>query len=296
MIENCNLCNSHEFELVKDELRDDKTKVKVYKCNSCGHIQLLPRPKKEADREFYNGNLQDKFRGKEIDYEKLRSNNMFDTSRHVKLIQRLCTDFSSRIVDVGSGYGFFVNELHRAGYKNVIGVEISEERRKMAQRNCLVTFIDYDVNMPDKDIGKYDIMTLFHTLEHMADPVVFLRNIKKLINQGGILICEVPNVNEMLLANCGEYNNFYWIRAHLNYFSDRTLANCLRLAGFNSLEIRFEQRYGLINLCNWLNTGKPQIEIPVFEIADEYKHVESFYRENLESNGRSDAIIAVARL
>lgn len=292
----CNLCNSHEFELVKDELRDDKTKFKVYKCNSCGHIQLLPRPKKEEDRKFYNGNLQDKSRGKEIDYEKLRGNNMFDTSRHVKLIQELCTDFSSSIVDVGSGYGFFVNELHRAGYKNVIGVEISEERRKIAQRNSLVTFIDYDVNMPDKDIRKYNIVTLFHTLEHMADPVVFLQNIKKLINQDGIFICEVPNVNEMLLANCSEYNDFYWIRAHLNYFSRDTLSMCLQRAGYGNFEIRFEQRYGLLNLCNWLATGRPQIEKPIFEILEAYRPVESYYKQHVESLGKSDAIIAIARL
>ena len=106
----------------------------------------------------------------------------------------------------------------------------------------------------------------------------------------------MPNVREMLLDNCKEYNDFYWIRAHLNYFSDVTLLDCIKKAGYRDIEIRFEQRYGLVNLCNWLIAGKPQIEKPVFEIIDAYKPVESFYRKHLESTGKSDAIIAIVRI
>ena len=292
----CNICGSKRFELVKSKLRDDKTKFKVFRCTDCRHVQLLPRPTEDEDKEFYNKNLQDKNRDKEIDYETLRINNLFDTKRHVRLIQMLCTNLDSRILDIGSGYGFFVNELYNSGYKNVTGIEISCERRAMALKHSHVQIIDFDVNNPDRDIGKFDFLTLFHVLEHMADPVDFLKKIKSLLNAAGILICEVPNVREMLLDNCREYNNFYWIRAHLNYFSGEALLDCFRKAGFENVEIKFEQRYGLINLCNWFMTGRPQIEKPIFEIIDIYQPVESFYRQHMESIGRSDAVIAVARV
>jgi hypothetical protein len=75
MIENCNLCNSHEFKLVKPKLRNDVQRFKVFRCNDCGHVQLLPRPGDEDEKEFYDKNLQDKNRQKEIDYRELRINN-----------------------------------------------------------------------------------------------------------------------------------------------------------------------------------------------------------------------------
>lgn len=292
----CNLCNFQEFDLIKSKLRDGNTKYKVYRCKNCGHIQLLPKPTEDEDREFYDKNLQDKNRQKEIEYEKLRINNAFDTNRHIRLIQKLCKNMDSDILDIGAGYGFFVNELYALGYKNVMGIEISSERREMACKHGAAMVIEYDVINPNKDIGRFDIVTLFHVLEHTASPITFLNDIKRLLKAEAIFICEVPNVREMLLDNCREYNDFYWIRAHLNYFSKETLLDCFRRAGFDDVEIKFEQRYGLINLCNWLTTGKPQIEKPAFEIFDAYKIVESYYRQYLESIERSDAIIAIARL
>lgn len=292
----CNLCNLQEFDLVKSELRDDKTKYKVYRCRNCSHIQLLPKPAEDEDKEFYDKNLQDKNRGKEIDYEKLQINNIFDTNRHVRLIQSLCKDTNYSILDIGSGYSFFINELYAAGFKNVTGIEVSSERRNIALEHSSVQIINFNISNPDKDIGRFDVVTLFHVLEHLSDPIMFLGKNKNLINPNGVLICEVPNVREMLLDVCEEYNDFYWIRAHLNYFSRETLLECFRKAGFDNVEIIFEQRYGLINLCNWLTAGKPQIEKPVFEINEAYKPVDAFYRQYLESLGRSDAIIAIARV
>lgn len=294
MKHNCNLCDAQEFELVKSELRDDKGNYKVFECQTCSHVQLLPKPTEKEDKEFYDKNLQDKNRQKEIDYEKLRINNQFDTERHVRLIQELLKDTNCSILDIGSGYGFFVNELYRCGYKNVTGIEVSEERRNMALAHGNAYIINFNVNKRDRDIGRFDVITLFHVLEHMPDPILFLKNVKRLINSDGIFICEVPNVREMLLDECREYNDFYWIRAHLNYFNHEALLDCFKKAGYADVQIRFEQRYGLINLCNWLTIGKPQIENPVFEISDAYKMVEQFYREYLQSIGRSDAIIAIA--
>lgn len=296
MTANCNLCASQNFELIKSELRDDKTKFKIFKCVNCGHVQLLPMPSEEEDREFYDKNLQDRGRDKEIDHEKLRVNNLFDTERHVRLIQKLCADMNVGILDIGSGYGFFVNGLFASGYRNVTGIEVSRERRELALKHSSVPIIDADINKGSKDIGRFDVVTLFHVLEHMSDPAAFLKKARGLINPGGLFICEVPNVKELLLEHCSAYNDFYWIRAHLNYFSGETLLKCFLNAGFSNVEIKFEQRYGLINLCNWLETGKPQIDKPVFEITGGYKPIEGFYRQYLESAGRSDAVIAIARV
>jgi hypothetical protein len=130
----------------------------------------------------------------------------------------------------------------------------------------------------------------------MSGPIRFLINISKLLNSGGVFICEVPNVNELLLETCAAYNDFYWIRAHINYFNANSLLACFQKAGIKNVQTKYQQRYGLINLSNWLTFGKPQIDKPVFTIADPYLKVEEFYKKDLESKGRSDALIAIATM
>jgi len=265
----------------------------VFEWRRCGHIQLLPMFSEKEHKDFYDKNLQDKARNKELNYRKLQENCLYDTIRHVKLIKFLHPCRESRILDIGSGYGFFANELHRNGYESILGVEISSERRDLALEHGEVQILNYDVDNPNGEIGKFDLVTLFHVLEHMRDPINFLKSIRKLLNPDGILLCEVPNVRELALDECQEYNDFYWIPAHLNYFSEKTLSVCFSKAGYGKASMRYEQRYGLINLCHWLETGKPQIKRPVFEILDAYKPVESFYREFLKSMGRADTLIAI---
>ncbi|MFH1390617.1 MAG: methyltransferase domain-containing protein [Candidatus Margulisiibacteriota bacterium] len=293
--QSCNLCGGGKFKLVKSFLRDDQAKFKVYACQQCGHVQLLPKPTDEDDKEFYDQNQQDKNRGKEIDYEKLAANQRFDTDRHVALIRKL---FSRKIsiLDIGAGYGFFVASLYDAGYEKVKGLEISRERRVIAQAHTPAQILEHDVAAGAEIIGRYDVVTLFHVLEHTTDPVAFLKQIKALLKPKGTLICEVPNVEDQLLANSKEYHDFYWIRAHLNYFSGQTLKRAFTAAGFNKIKLVYAQRYGLLNLSNWLLYGKPQIERPVFEINREYAAVEDYYRELLERKGRSDALLAIARV
>lgn len=295
MKERCALCSSSRFKTIRTELRDGNTKYKVSRCANCDHIQLLPRPTDVESKEFYDQNLQDKGRGKKIDPEELRVNSRYDTERHVCLIEKLCPSKDCRVLDIGTGYGFFLAELSRRGFTRVMGIEISEERRAMARRLCSAPVIDYDINDPKEDIGRFEIITLFHVLEHVAEPSDFLRRTGELLSPGGVLVAEVPNVDEMLLETCQAYNDFYWIRAHVHYFSRKTLLDCFSRAGFDDVEVRFEQRYGLINLCNWLLTGKPQIERPVFTIDEAYREVETCYRQFVEKQGKSDTLVALAR-
>ncbi len=290
----CNLCGGGKFELVKTFLRDDQTRFKVYRCKKCAHILLLPKPTEADDKEFYNSNQQDKNRGKEIDYEKLAANQRFDTDRHVSLIKRLFSKKTS-ILDVGAGYGLFVAALYSAGYKKTKGLEISRERREIAQAHTAAPILEHDIMTGASVIGRYDVVTLFHVLEHTTEPILFLKSLKGLLKTKGTLICEVPNVADQLLINSNEYHDFYWIRAHLNYFNGKTLKNALAKAGFKKVKLVYAQRYGILNLSNWLLYGKPQIDRPIFEINNDYKKVDAYYRKLLEKKGRSDALLAIAQ-
>lgn len=293
----CSLCGSTDLAAVREGLRDDPARS-VVRCASCGLLQVEPKPTPAEDRAFYDANAQDRARGKTVDRDSLREAAAYDTSRHVRLLESLGVPRKARVLDVGAGYGFFADALAVSGFEHVTGFEISEERRVLANEWGRVPVLDLDVTAGDLGghAGAYDAVTLFHVLEHTSDPAGFLRALVRLVAPGGLLVVEVPNAEEMMLETCPAYDDFYWIRAHLLYFTAATLRDCFARAGLPEPEVRFEQRYGLLNLANWLTRGEPQIERPTFRMPEEYREVEDGYRAWLAGLGRTDALLAVARL
>lgn len=289
----CGLCGQNKHHLVASKLRDGSLRNKIYRCIACAHVQLFPQPTPEQEILFYALNQQDKSAGKEISFRTLKENNAFDTARHVDFVTKLCHSKRSRFLDIGSGYGFFIDAMYRRGFRKVVGIEISKERRAISKGKIAAPLIGADIMSETPNGGPFDVITMFHVLEHMRNPVDFLARGKSLLSKGGKLVCEVPNVGELLLRTCKAYNDFYWIRAHLHYFSASTLARCFRKAGFKRVRVYHEQRYGLENLFHWLLIGKPQIKKPQFTMDREYRDVESFYKKQMALRGASDAIIAV---
>lgn len=288
----CVLCGGKSLYLVSKRLRDGSRKFQVYQCRICTHTQLLPQPTREEDQIYYGRNQQDKVIGKTISLRTLKLNQSFDTQRHVALITKLLPSRQAKILDIGAGYGFLVEALLEAGYKNVWGLEISRERRRLMKNlSSRLWGMDLIANpLPRKG---YDMMTLFHVLEHIADPISYLKTIKSYLGPRGILVCEVPNRDELLLKTSLAYRNFYWIRAHLHYFNKRTLGACFRWAGFKKTKFIYVQRYGLDNLFQWLKDGTPQISQPQFTIMPEYREIENFYKKKMSLQGVSDALLAI---
>ena len=93
-------------------------------------------------------------------------------------------------------------------------------------------------------LDHFDTIAIFHTLEHISDPITFLKNAKKLLNPKGMVVIEVPNCDDFNLRLNKAYEEFYWERAHIHYFNPKTLSHVLDRSGFNS-KIIGVQRYSI---------------------------------------------------
>lgn len=295
LADSCCLCSGNSYELVAERLRDGSTDRQVYRCKSCSHLQLLPRPSPEENRRFYDENMQERAARSTIDPERDRQSFQYDTQRRVGLVSEL-VPAGSTLLDIGAGYGFFVDEMAKKGYA-VKGLEISDERRALGKSVTDVPLLGVDITKKAEvlSLAPVDIVTMFHVLEHIGDPISFLTRVSQLIDRNGVLVCEVPNAEELLLEACPAYRGFYWIRAHLSYFTARTLRATLCKAGFTVSAMSNVQRYGVENLCNWLTTGSPQLDAPKFELHPPFGWLEEAYRERLQETGRSDTLVAIAR-
>lgn len=288
---NCVICKGKHFKVVSDRVRDS-IKHKVVKCQSCGLLQLSPMPSIDEDKEFYDQNLQAKNIKEPTNLKVIEENFLPDTKRRANLVSKYVPK-DHALLDVGSGYGFFLQEMQNREY-NVTGIEISKERRKISSKVTNVKVLDINLYENDTGLPTFDCITLFHVLEHINNPVYFLKIIKKHLNKNGKLIIEVPNADDLLLDACREYRDFFWQRAYLLYFDGKTLKKTVQKAGFSIVDISYIQRYGIENFMNWFIMGKPQLKKPAFQTNGTYKWLEDYYKKYLCKIGRPDTLMLIA--
>lgn len=287
----CILCGKKEFEKVADKVRDSDNHS-VIKCAGCGHVQLTPLPTSDDSREFYDKNQPALSINAPMGMEELRDVQEYDTNRRVKLFTKTFSK-SSRILDIGSGRGFFLGKMFELGY-DITGVEISQQMRSVSQQVSSAPLLNVNLLEEPSDIGTFDVIVLFHLLEHFTNPISACSALGKYLNKSGYLVMEVPNLDDLMLK-CEPYREFWWQQAHISYFNYVTLFKVLKDAGYYAITIKGTQRYGLENMINWYTIGKPQLSSPSYETDGEYKWLETYYKQHLESTLQCDTLIAMSK-
>jgi 2-polyprenyl-3-methyl-5-hydroxy-6-metoxy-1,4-benzoquinol methylase len=149
---------------------------------------------------------------------------------------------SEKLLDVGCGNGEFISRMRAFGWA-VSGVDPDPAAVAHGQSQGLEIFRGLISDVPAATV--YDVITLNHVIEHVADPVGFLRECRKrVIPNGGRLIITTPNVNSM----GHKYFKKYWrgleVPRHFNVFSIAGLEDCLKKAGFAAVSTTTETRLG----------------------------------------------------
>ncbi len=134
-----------------------------------------------------------------------------------KLIFKLTHKKSGELLDVGSGTGAFVNEMKENGWR-VVGLEPDPGARRIAQEvfNCELKNVHELFRLP---ANSFDVITLWHVLEHVHDLQNYLRHLKNLLRQDGRLIIAVPNYTSYDASVYKEYWAAYDVPRHLYHFS-----------------------------------------------------------------------------
>lgn len=103
---------------------------------------------------------------------------------------------NGRLLDVGCGIGWVVDEAQKRGFQ-AVGIDLNTEYISEGKRYLKVDLRTSSLeNFSSKE--KYDIVVLKHVLEHIIDPKKFLTKIKKLMTPGGYLIVSCPNMHSLM--------------------------------------------------------------------------------------------------
>lgn len=141
----------------------------------------------------------------------------------------------------------------------------------------------------------FDLITAFHVVEHLPDPISLIRKLATKLKPDGCLVVEVPNSEDALLRlyRSKAFSEFTYWSCHLYLFNTSTLKNLMEKSGLKTYFIKHIQRYPLSNHLYWLSSGRPGGH-KAYSIFN--KEIDLHYEAALASIGMTDTIIGFFKL
>lgn len=196
-----------------------------------------------------------------------------------------------KICDVGAGGGSFL-DIVKGFSSELYAVEPSATFQGALRKKGIKTFPFLN---DAKDIQEsIDVCACFSVIEHINEPLEFLRGIKKLMKKDGVLYLTTPNFDDVLMTALPDiYPAFFYRKVHSIYFNPESLISIFKLAGFKEIEIKPFQRYGLSNFINWVNHKKPMGEniLPFVTSSSD-----AIWKKELERQNFSDYLVVKAKV
>ena len=216
---NCIVCNSNKKELIFT-----KFGFKHNKCNNCGFIYVDPI----LNEEITHSTFLD-----EDSYTKVllnKKNVYLDKIKFEYGLQRLKINLKNKnLLDIGCGYGFFLDVAKKLGCQ-VSGSELNKSCLSLLKKKKINLIKNFEENY-----GKFDIISMWLVLEHIADPSVLLKHIHSLLKKNGRLIINVPNSKSLTAKILKENCTMFSGEQHINFFSVDNLRIFLKKNNFKTL-------------------------------------------------------------
>lgn len=237
----CHICKGMALKLVEGykqfpQVTSDcklwRSKSILCVCETCGSVQkeIDRKWQKEVKTIYADYTIYHQSSGTEQAVFDRYSGKVFTRSERVlKYVKRkIRLPVSGRYLDLGCGNGGALRSFAKLLPRwTLAGAELNDKHKNDIEIISEKTsFYTCDL----KNItGIFDIITLFHVLEHIIDPAVFLAEVKAKLAKGGFLVIDVPDYRQ---------NPFdLFVADHATHFTDNTLKWLLDGAGFETVKI-----------------------------------------------------------
>ena len=260
-LNNCPVCNSTQFSqiMVCEDYTVSRETYPIVQCSSCGFKFTNPRPEANELGKYY----------KSEDYvshsntKKGFINSTYQSVRKYTLLKKLqlISKYfkTGKILDIGCGTGEFLNICKNAKW-NTIGIEPSPDARKMAIENYGLD-VREEAEINNLESGSFDIITMWHVLEHVPNLNERIEDIKRLIKPNGVIIIAVPNCESLDAKIYKENWAAYDVPRHLYHFTHKDIELIFKnhdLEMFRILPMVFDSFY-VSMLSEKIKTGKTNI-------------------------------------
>ena len=161
--------------------------TEVLQCDACGFFFTAPLNKAADELEEMHYSRPDSYHGPDDENCDLR----------LKAIQRYCP--TGCLLDIGAGKGEFIRAAIRSGFE-ARGIEPSVNFAAYASDELKLPVRQGYLDKPGLfDVEKFDVVTLFHVLEHVHQPHELIALLRTYMKEDGLLLIEVPNTEGFLM-------------------------------------------------------------------------------------------------
>lgn len=233
----CPWCGSEKAQIslwLRDEFLT-KEDFHICECLNCGLLYTMPRPDKDKIGDYYKSeeyySHQENKKGfiPKV-YERVKKTNL----KHKYQLASKGLNVGT-LLDIGCGVGDFLHTAETHGW-DCLGVEPSEDAKAIAQKRMKGKIISSE-ELETLSDGSFDLITMWHVLEHVDDLKWQIAQLQRLVKSSGRVVIALPNYK----SYDGQYYKELWaaydVPRHLNHFNRNTLAKIFKTSGLELIKM-----------------------------------------------------------
>jgi SAM-dependent methyltransferase len=241
----CPVCSSHRRSYLTCghdyELETCRNEWHFWRCSDCSAIWLDPRPANDTLDVIYPQHYYAYAMSEKISSFALKGKEILDRIKFNKILRHAPSPTS--FLDIGCGDGRYLKMLSRRGIpkERIYGLELSGDAVLRLREEGFQTYTQRVEDFMEIPAASIDLVTMFHVIEHVADPIHVVKKVVDWLSPGGIFVVETPNIDSwdaMLFK--GRWWGGYHIPRHWTLFQADSLRRLLEAAGLDVLHISYE--------------------------------------------------------
>jgi 2-polyprenyl-3-methyl-5-hydroxy-6-metoxy-1,4-benzoquinol methylase len=227
-LENCPVCDKSSFSnyLNVEDYTVSHREFTIQQCNSCYFLFTNPRPSADEIGAYYQSQdyISHHDEAKDVMSKIYTSVRDYTIGQKVKMINEQSLK-KGTLLDIGCGTGNFLGAIKENGWK-VFGTEPDSGAREVASKRVGASIFP-DIQTDALNAQKFDVITLWHVLEHIHQLNETLEWLTKHLNENGTIIIAVPNPQSFDASKYGRFWAAYDVPRHLYHFTKGSMKQLL---------------------------------------------------------------------
>ena len=248
-------------------------------CGWCGTLYQTPRPPIEAFESFYRDSESSRYWA-EVFFPAVAEARREKIFRpRVARLRQYCAERGMairRLIDVGAGYGIFVEEWRRCDPAvEIVAVEPSAHLAAACRAKGIDVVEEVAENVSGMD-GFADLVTCFEVLEHSHDPLTFVRALKRLVRSGAMLFVSTLCIDGFDLQVLWDRSTQISPPHHINFLSVRGFEALFARGGLSSVEVSTPGQLDVDIVRNAANKNA--------ELLEQHRFLGALLRDDIAEN------------